>query len=158
MTRLPSLGPRGEGYVAIQAVLLVAVAATMSLGPAWTGALRAIAAAGGLGLVLAGGWLAVRGARDLADNLTPFPRPNETNRLVETGSYGLVRHPIYGGLILGAVGLGLLAASPATLLAALALDVLFELKSRREEDWLLDRHPDYAAYRARTRRFIPWLH
>ena len=158
MTRLPNLGPRGEGYVAIQGVLLVVVVATMSLGPAWTGALREVAAAAGLVLVLAGAWLAVRGTRDLAENLTPFPQPNETNRLIDTGVYGLVRHPIYGGLILGAAGLGLLAASPTTLLAAVALELLFELKSRREEAWLIERHSDYAAYRTHTRRLIPWLH
>ena len=34
-TRLPSLGPRGEGWVAIQVVLFVLLAVAGSAGPAW---------------------------------------------------------------------------------------------------------------------------
>jgi len=34
----------------------------------------------------------------------------------------------------------------------------FDLKSRREERWLEERYPGYAAYRARTRRLIPGLY
>jgi protein-S-isoprenylcysteine O-methyltransferase Ste14 len=34
-----------------------------------------------------------------------------------------------------------------------------ELKSRREEQWLAERHADYADYRRRTRRrFIPFVY
>ena len=33
----------------------------------------------------------------------------------------------------------------------------FELKSRREEAWLMERVPSYADYRAKTRRLIPWI-
>jgi protein-S-isoprenylcysteine O-methyltransferase Ste14 len=38
---------------------------------------------------------------------------------------------------------------------AALLAAFFRLKSEREERWLETRYPDYAAYRARTRRFIP---
>jgi protein-S-isoprenylcysteine O-methyltransferase Ste14 len=42
---------------------------------------------------------------------------------------------------------------PLTVLA-----IVFWLKSIREEVWLTERYPDYAAYRRETpRRFIPWL-
>lgn len=158
MTRLPDLGRRGEGYVALQGAITLVILATVPLGPAWAGTARLAAAGIGLALAAGGGWLVLRGIIDLRENLTPWPRPREVSRLVEGGAYRHVRHPIYGGQVIGAVGLGLIAASPATLLAALALGVLFDLKSRREEAWLMERHPDYAAYRTRTRRLIPLLY
>lgn len=158
MARLPDLGPRGEGYVALQAAITLVILATVPLGPAWAGSARLAAAALGFALAAAGGWLVLRGIVDLRENLTPWPRPREVSRLVDSGAYRLVRHPIYGGQVVGAVGLGLIAASPVTILAALGLGVLFAVKSRREEAWLIERHPDYAAYRARTRRLIPWLY
>ncbi len=158
MNRLPDLGPRGEGYVALQGVLLLAIAAAATLGPAWAGAARLATSAVGLGLLAAGGALLVRGIVDLRENLTPFPRPRDDNRLVEAGAYRLVRHPLYGGGVLGALGIGLVAASPASIGLAIVLATLFDLKSRREEAWLVERHPGYAAYRERTRRLIPWLY
>ena len=69
-----------------------------------------------------------------------------------------VRHPIYGGIVLAALGWGLVTASIAG-----ARDgrrhpgASSTLKSRREEAWLVERFPDYPAYRARTRRLIPWI-
>lgn len=101
--------------------------------------------------------LASKGARDLRDALTPLPYPRAEAELVETGVYALVRHPIYGGLALTAGGWGLLTASPAALVAAAILFGFLELKSRREEAWLERRFSGYAAYRARTRRLIPWI-
>jgi protein-S-isoprenylcysteine O-methyltransferase Ste14 len=157
MTRLPSLGPRGEGWVAIQGLLLAAVAVAGLAGPMWTGVARL--ATSGVGVVLIAGGLAlgVIGARDLGGALTPMPRPRDSAELVETGVYALVRHPIYGGLVIAAVGWGLLTASAAALGLAVVLLGFFEGKSRREEVWLERRYPGYAAYRARTRRLIPWI-
>jgi protein-S-isoprenylcysteine O-methyltransferase Ste14 len=158
VSRLPDLGRRGEGYVALQLLLVLAILVTVPLGPAWAGVGRTVGTIVGVGLMVGGAWLVLRGIVDLGENLTPWPRPRDANRLVDTGAYRLVRHPIYGGQVIGGLGLGLLAASPATILAALGLALLFSVKSRREEAWLLERHPEYPAYRARTRRLIPWLY
>ncbi|MFZ5854975.1 MAG: methyltransferase family protein [Chloroflexota bacterium] len=157
-TRLPTLGPRGEGWVLIQGFLLVAIAAAGSTGPAWSGDLHLATSGAGLLLILAGAILAVRGLADLRENLTPFPRPRDGARLVETGAYRLVRHPIYGGLIVGSAGWGLVTAAPLALVLAAVLFAFFDLKSRREEAWLAERFPGYRAYRARTKRFIPWTY
>ena len=78
--------------------------------------------------------------------------------LVETGAYRLARHPIYGGLILGALGWGLATASPVALGLAGVLVVFFDLKSRREEIWLVDQFDGYAEYRGRTPRLLPWIY
>jgi protein-S-isoprenylcysteine O-methyltransferase Ste14 len=69
-----------------------------------------------------------------------------------------VRHPIYGGLVLGACGWGLLIASPLAVLGALTLAAFFNLKSRREEVWLAEAYAGYPEYRSRTRRLIPWIY
>lgn len=156
--RLPDLGPRGEGWFLVQVALLGAIALAGGVGPAWSGPPRAAGVVVGAILVGAGGLLAVRGVIDLGANLTVFPKPRAGTRLVDAGAYRLVRHPIYGGLILGAFGWGLVAAAPAALGGAAALAVFFDLKSRREEVWLVEQLEGYRGYRARTRRLLPWLY
>lgn len=157
MTRLPSLGPRGEGWVAIQGVLLVlVVAAGWSLGPDWAGAPRLASAVVGLALITGGLVLAVRGAIDLGGALTALPKPRNGAELVERGVYRFVRHPIYGGLIFAAFGWALAQASTVAVALAAVLAAFLLVKSVREEAWLSQRFPTYAAYRGRTRRFLPW--
>jgi protein-S-isoprenylcysteine O-methyltransferase Ste14 len=158
MTRLPWLGPRGEGWVAVQLVILVAIALAGATGPAWSGAPRIAGAAVGIASMLIGAVLATRGVVDLREALTPFPHPRPDAPLVEQGAYRLARHPIYGGLVLGAVGWGLITASALALALATVLLAFFDLKSRREEAWLVDRFPAYEAYRRRTRRLIPFVY
>ena len=159
MKGLPDLGSRGEGWVVLQVVLLVLlVLAGLLAGDAWGGTLAVLTTLTGAALLLAAASLVGRGFLDLGRNLTPVPRPRDDATLVETGVYRLVRHPLYGGIIVGSFGFGLLMASPLTLLLACVVAVFFSLKSRREEAWLLDHYPGYAAYMAGTRRFIPWLY
>lgn len=141
----------------IQGFILLAIALAGTRGPAWEGAARIATTVLGGALLLAGGLLAARGVVDLRESLTALPHPREDGQLIERGAYRLVRHPIYGGLVLGSVGWGLVVASPAALVGALLLLVFFDLKSRREEAWLLDRYPAYAAYQARTRRMVPFV-
>ncbi len=157
MTRAPSLGPRGEGWVAIQVVLFPLEALAGLAGPAWGGALRAVTSVAGAGLVAAGAALGLWALVGLGGALTPLPYPRDGATLVAIGAYRLVRHPIYGGIIVAAAGWGLLTASPAALVGALTLLAFFRLKSAREEVWLAARYPGYPAYRARTRRLIPFI-
>ena len=157
MTLLPSLGPRGEGWVLIQGVLLVAVtAAGWSFGPDWSGPLRLAGTVVGIVLITGGIVLAFRGVVDLDGALTPLPRPRDGAELVETGAYAFVRHPIYGGLILAAFGWAIVQASIVAVALAVALAAFLRVKSAREEAWLEQRFPAYAAYRERTPRLIPW--
>lgn len=156
--RLPSLGPRGEGWVVLQVVLFLCVGAAGLLGPDWGDPWRAVGLVAGAGLVTLGAAAAVLGVVGLRENLTVVPRPVEGGRLIDSGVYGLVRHPIYTGIVTAALGWGLATASPAALLAAVLLGCFFDLKSRREEAWLLAAYPAYAAYRARVRKLVPFIY
>jgi protein-S-isoprenylcysteine O-methyltransferase Ste14 len=160
MSRLPALGPRGEGWLVGQLAIFWAI---FTAGLVASGQVSGLAAAlalvaGGL-LVACGLALAVAGVRSLAPagSFTALPRPRPGSRLVDSGVYARVRHPIYGGVLVAALGWGLARASLAALAATALLAAFFVLKSSREEAWLAERHPEYVAYRRRTKRLIPGL-
>jgi protein-S-isoprenylcysteine O-methyltransferase Ste14 len=154
-------GKRGEWYVIVQMLLfgLIALAPLAGLGgPGWPAPWGLIARVLGFVLGAAGGLLALAGLLGLGRNLSALPHPKDDAEMVERGPYRLVRHPIYGGLLLGAFGWGLLTNSLLTLVFAAALLVLFELKSRREEAQLARKFAGYVEYQRRVRKFIPFLY
>jgi protein-S-isoprenylcysteine O-methyltransferase Ste14 len=108
---------------------------------------------GSLAVILMG-----KGLLDLGKSLTPLPYPRDDGQLVQSGVYGWVRHPIYGGLILGILGWAIAHASLSHLAAALLFWVFFDAKSAREETWLLEKYPDYADYRQRVKKLLPWIY
>lgn len=154
-------GERGEWLVAFQFVLFALIAfapARLSGWPAWPQPLATIATWLGLGLMVAGAALALGGVFRLGPNLTALPYPKDCSELVQTGAYGIVRHPIYSGLILGSFGIGLWRHGGLTLLYALALFVFFDFKSRLEERWLAEKFAEYPAYRERVKKLVPGLY
>ena len=156
--KLPDLGRRGEGWVVLQVVLLVAILGAGFLGPVWAGPARVVGAIIGTASIIVGLGLVTAGILALRRQLTAYPRPVQGGRLIEDGVFGLARHPMYGGGVLVALGWGLAMASPLALAGAFVLGVFFDLKSRREEAWLAEQFAGYAAYRRRTRRLIPWVY
>jgi protein-S-isoprenylcysteine O-methyltransferase Ste14 len=149
------MGKRGEGWFLIQLALFALILLSSRIGPwvfpTW---LRAL---GGV-LLLIGGISGTLGIFALGRNLSPFPKPIEGGSLVTNGVYGMVRHPIYTGLILGTLGWGLLMSSALGLLLAVVLFLFFDRKSRREEAWLMEAYPGYAEYRARVKKLIPGIY
>jgi protein-S-isoprenylcysteine O-methyltransferase Ste14 len=134
---------------ALMAVLLAAGA----VGPRWPDWLRAL----GAPVALAGAAGAVWAFRALGDSLTPYPRPRAEGRLVESGPYALVRHPMYGAGLLFLLGYALFASVAATAVTV-ALAALWWGKSRVEERHLAARFPEYGDYRRRVRsRLLPFL-
>jgi protein-S-isoprenylcysteine O-methyltransferase Ste14 len=156
--KVPELGRRGEGWVTLQVAVLLAVVGAGFVGPAWDGPARVVGVTAGVALIIFGLGLVAAGILGLRRQLTAFPRPVPGGRLIEDGVFGLVRHPMYGGVVLVALGWGLAMASPTALAGVFGLGVFFDLKSRREEAWLAEQFAGYAAYRRRTRRLIPWIY
>lgn len=147
-------GARGEWFFVVQVVLM----ALVFFGP--RGSIpspRAWRVFGDV-LMVAGCALLVVGGLSLGRALTPLPFPKDGTKLRQTGLYSLVRHPMYSGGILLAFGWALHVAGWLTLGYAAALFVLLDLKSRREETWLAGRFPEYAAYRQRVRKLIPFVY
>ncbi len=142
----------GERLVAAQLTLIAATAVTAVAGP---GRLPRPVRLAGLTLLAAGACLGGAGAARLGRDLTPLPEPRAGAPLREDGVFGRVRHPIYGGLMLGAGGAAL-AGSPRAALPAAALVALLRHKATVEERALCRVHPAYAVYAERVkRRFVP---
>src|SRR5918996_1554877 len=124
--RLPALGSRGQGWVIGQMVLIFLVGAVSypsfdALPPDSPGGWVSFAA--GLILVVAGAWLAYRGIDALGPSLSALPAPAARGELVVSGPYERVRHPIYAGVILLAVGWAFLVVSPPALVVAILLAI-----------------------------------
>jgi protein-S-isoprenylcysteine O-methyltransferase Ste14 len=154
-------GERGEWYVVTQLALFALVAVgprTLPWLPTWPALLGTIATALGALLMLAGGGFLLAALLKLGRNLTPLPFPKDDGALVETGPYRWVRHPIYAAAIALAFGWALCLQAPLTFAYAVALFVLFDLKSRREERWLCAKYAGYGDYQKRTRRLIPFVY
>lgn len=153
-------GHRGEWYVVVQFILFGLLFAAPRLLPttAWPAPWAAAARVAGVGLGLVGAALIAGGLLHLGSNLTAVPHPKDDAVLVRHGSYRIVRHPIYSGIVFGAFGYGLLQTNWPALVVAAALLLFFDLKTRREESALLAKFPDYAHYRSGVRKLIPFIY
>lgn len=158
VSRLPTLGTRGGGWVAGQVVLIAAVFVSALAGRGWSDPYAGAAYAVGLILLVLGLLLLVVAALQLGTSLTPFPAP-KADEITTTGTFALVRHPMYGGGILIAVGWTVVFASVIGLVLTLVLALFLDLKSRREEVWLRDRYDGYAGYCQHTpHKLIPFVY
>jgi protein-S-isoprenylcysteine O-methyltransferase Ste14 len=86
----------------------------------------------------------------------PMTRKDEPE-LVTSGPYGLVRHPIYSGILLGMLGTSL-ATNIYWLIAFGVMGAYFLYSARVEEGLMSAAFPTaYPGYRARTKMLIPFL-
>ena len=81
----------------------------------------------------------------------------EARRLVTAGPYGIVRHPLYSVEEIAVLGILLLNLSlPAVLLVAVQWTI--QMRRMHHEERVLNQvFPEYAAYAARTPKFLPRL-
>lgn len=151
---LPTLGRRGGGWVVAQVFLVAAVFLSALTGHGWVGLYSVV----GLAVLGAGLMLLVVAALQLGTSLTPFPAP-KADELTTTGAFALVRHPMYGGGALIALGWTIAFPSIIGFALTLLLVVFLDLKSRREEIWLRERYDEYGSYCARTRhKILPFIY
>lgn len=97
-------------------------------------------------------------AINLGKNLTPLPHPKDDSVLIQTGLYQYVRHPIYFGVLLAALAWLLIFPGLYILAYSICLFLLFDIKARREEVWLMERFSSYKDYQARVKKLIPGVY
>jgi len=82
----------------------------------------------------------------------------EGHRLVESGPYRFVRHPIYTGHLLMGLGTAIASGLLVAFVGLASLAVGFWIKLNQEERVLLRGFPDeYPAYRERVKALIPYV-
>jgi protein-S-isoprenylcysteine O-methyltransferase Ste14 len=128
-----------------------------SVGPASYTALL-LAAFGSL-LSMSGAALVLRSRAVLGPAWSLVPKADRDAGLVTTGPYRLVRHPIYLGLAMVAMGAALAFGSwPALMIVLFGIVPTFAWRAYAEEK-LLSRifGARYDLYRQRTRMIVPYL-
>lgn len=88
-------------------------------------------------------------------NIRPELKPGAT--LACNGIYRRIRHPMYSAVLLAMLAALALDLRLWRILAWLALLAVLIGKLLREERYLLQRFPEYAAYRERSWRLVPGL-
>jgi protein-S-isoprenylcysteine O-methyltransferase Ste14 len=80
------------------------------------------------------------------------------HRVVDTGPYGIVRHPIYTGILLAVFATAAVKGTVPALAAAFLIALGLWMKARLEERWLRQElTPDaYDAYRRRVPMLLPF--
>jgi protein-S-isoprenylcysteine O-methyltransferase Ste14 len=112
----------------------------------------------GVILCTSGVALAIWSRRILGKNWSDNPMIKEGHELISVGPYRYVRHPIYSGILLGLLGVGIGEGQIQHLLIfALALVVLW-LKLRIEESLMMRQFPQrYPELKRHTKALIPFI-
>jgi protein-S-isoprenylcysteine O-methyltransferase Ste14 len=82
----------------------------------------------------------------------------DNHELISTGLYSRIRHPIYTGILVGAVGTAIIQGELRCLLGFLILLITFHFKAKREESFLHQEFgPGFIEHQRRTGMFLPKL-
>ena len=112
----------------------------------------------GLVMLATGLALAVWARRHLGRNWSGIVTVKQDHELIRSGPYGLVRHPIYTGLLLAILGTTVAIGEWRGLLAFALIAAGFVLKFKTEERFMSETFGEqYARYRAEVRSLVPFV-
>jgi protein-S-isoprenylcysteine O-methyltransferase Ste14 len=109
-------------------------------------------------LGVSGAVLAVWGQRTLGRHWSVSARVLHGHRLVTTGPYAYVRHPLYLGMLLFLVAAGLAETTPAVVAVAIGLYLVgFAIRTRAEEQLMRETFgEEWERYRNRVPALFPF--
>lgn len=146
-------------WLAGQAVVFVAAFVVLPLTDGLAGRLS-LPGAAALGWLLWAAAVVVGAAAmlQLGRQLVPQPSPVRDGRLIRSGLYAHVRHPIYTAVLLAVAGAVVHWLSVAGIVLLVLAGVFFDRKAAHEERLLARTYDDYPGYRREVpARFVPLL-
>lgn len=155
--RSGNLVSRGIAWALVQIPLLAVAALLPASTGRWPGD-ELLVALPGAALVVLGLGVVIGAALKLGDNLTPLPVPKPNATLQERGLYRYMRHPIYSGAVMAALGWALWWGSWPGTVWVFVVFAFFDRKAAYEERCLLARFPNYQQYQDQTAKFFPFVY
>lgn len=94
----------------------------------------------------------------LGKNWSSRPAIRENHTITRTGPYAIVRHPIYTGILTAILGTAIATGSLLACVCLLVIGVLFLVKIRMEEQFLLEEFgEEYERYRMDVKALVPYV-
>ena len=112
----------------------------------------------GLGVTVAGLAFAVLARFYIGKNWSALIQVKEGHELIQTGPYGLVRHPIYSGLMLATLGTAIAYGELSGFIGFILVVAAWGYKSRLEEAAMAEQFgAQYEKYRSQVKGLIPFI-
>jgi protein-S-isoprenylcysteine O-methyltransferase Ste14 len=110
-------------------------------------------------LIIFGFFLSLKALKSLGNNWTGMfhYRIIKKQKLITTGPYKSLRHPIYTSLLFEIIGFELLNLSVFSILICLVVFFVINYHINNEEKLLLLKFPEYPNYRRHTYKLIPFI-
>jgi protein-S-isoprenylcysteine O-methyltransferase Ste14 len=110
----------------------------------------------GIAVEIAGVGFAIWAREHLGRVWSSLVTLKEDHRLIRSGPYGVVRHPIYTGALTGLLGLALAMGTASAFIAFVGMTVEWSIKLRVEERLLTEHFGDeYREYQRQVPALVP---
>ncbi|HTQ59619.1 MAG TPA: isoprenylcysteine carboxylmethyltransferase family protein [Candidatus Solibacter sp.] len=124
--------------------------------PLWSAGLRPFWL--GAAITIGGLLFAVWAREHLGRNWSNSVSIKQDHELITSGPYGVVRHPIYTGILEGFLGLAIAISEVRGFVVFVVFFLMFWAKLRKEEQWMRSQFGEtYAKYVHRTAALVPYL-
>lgn len=112
----------------------------------------------GVGLTVAGHAFSIWARLHLGKYWSGTVALKEGHKLITSGPYGMVRHPIYTGLFISLLGSAMAATTIESFVGLVLMFCSYIIKWRREEKLMIAEFgQEYRDYMARTKAVIPYV-
>ena len=112
----------------------------------------------GAAITIAGLLFAVWAREHLGRNWSRSVTIKKDHELITTGPYGVVRHPIYTGILAGFLGMAIAISEVRGFIVLGLVFIVFWIKFRMEEQWMRSQFGEtYARYARQTAALVPYL-
>ena len=89
--------------------------------------------------------------KDLGKSISPMPKPKDNSKLITTGIYNFIKHPMYYSLIIISLGYFIKSLTFYNLFLTTLLVLILFTKINIEEKYLKRKYKNYSLYKKRLK-------